>query len=273
MQTCSFFRKPQTVHKSAISTPSFRVTLLPRMRERVFPAAFTMVELLVVVAILGILAALLLPLASRMTAKAREAKCVSNLRQLGIGILSYAGEKNNGRPPAYPDFVSTGIPNAHTMPKLAWPYLIADYVGYNETNCSPAIFACPSGVVYKRSPVGNQRGYAMNKYACDTLGKGTLALLVEVWNPNSGDGQTNVMYSPAFGAQWNYTYFDYVNSTLGNTNLLAWRHNGGMNVLRNDGSIFRSLPGTSGYGNDILWMVDDNGRKWIDGQWRTDGAP
>ncbi|MBW3622135.1 MAG: prepilin-type N-terminal cleavage/methylation domain-containing protein [Armatimonadetes bacterium] len=53
-------------------------------------AAFTLIELLVVIAIIAILAALLFPVFSRVKATSRNAVCTSNLKQIGMGIQTYA---------------------------------------------------------------------------------------------------------------------------------------------------------------------------------------
>jgi len=57
-------------------------------------AGFTIVELLVAVAIIGILAALLIPAITRAKQKAHKTICISNLHQLGIGLQSFVADNN-----------------------------------------------------------------------------------------------------------------------------------------------------------------------------------
>jgi prepilin-type N-terminal cleavage/methylation domain-containing protein len=71
-------------------------------RSRSSHGAFTLIELLCVVAIIGILAALLLPALSKATARAKQHQCVNNLRQLGIAFQTFAHDHDSRFPMAVP---------------------------------------------------------------------------------------------------------------------------------------------------------------------------
>lgn len=60
--------------------------------------AFTLVELLVVLAIIALLAALLLPAVARAREKGRSAACLSNLRQIGVALQLYVQDNDNRMP-------------------------------------------------------------------------------------------------------------------------------------------------------------------------------
>src|ERR1039457_7102154 len=68
------------------------------MTRRHSSAAFTLVELLVVIATIAILAALLLPALAQGQAKAKSAQCLSNLRQWGLAYRQYADDNKDFLP-------------------------------------------------------------------------------------------------------------------------------------------------------------------------------
>jgi prepilin-type N-terminal cleavage/methylation domain-containing protein len=59
---------------------------------------FTMVEMLVVIAVIAILAALLFPALSRSKTKAQRTACLNNLRQINLGIRMYSDDSSDATP-------------------------------------------------------------------------------------------------------------------------------------------------------------------------------
>ncbi len=75
------------------------------MRTRDSRRGFSLIELMVVISIMSILAALLLPALARARERGRRAVCQNNLKQMGITLLMFANEHNGGYPPGHPNHI------------------------------------------------------------------------------------------------------------------------------------------------------------------------
>jgi prepilin-type N-terminal cleavage/methylation domain-containing protein/prepilin-type processing-associated H-X9-DG protein len=84
--------------------------------------AFTLVEVLLTFAIIGVLAALVIPATSHMTAYASRVKSVSNLRQIGVAARLYANDHNQ-QLPGHPAPQDLGSPAPDQWPTLLCYYL------------------------------------------------------------------------------------------------------------------------------------------------------
>jgi prepilin-type N-terminal cleavage/methylation domain-containing protein/prepilin-type processing-associated H-X9-DG protein len=97
--------------------------------------AFTLVELLVVLAVIGILAALLLPAVMHTKEGGKSAVCLNNLHQIGIGLQLYVQENQN-RLPVMENIGTNGPPPTNGP---AINVVLLPFVGGNSN-----LFRCPS---------------------------------------------------------------------------------------------------------------------------------
>jgi prepilin-type N-terminal cleavage/methylation domain-containing protein len=116
-------------------------------------AAFTLIEMLVVIAVVALLAALLFPAISGAKARAQKTVCMNNLRQINLGLHMYLDDQNNNSP---------GNTNATDSPFVSWTnyrQLINKYVGIKGAS-SPQdkVFACPADSFFYDQGRGG-RGY------------------------------------------------------------------------------------------------------------------
>ncbi len=181
---------------------------------------FTLIELLVVIAIIAILAAILFPVFAKAREKARQTSCLSNVKQLALGLLMYAQDYDE----TIPDRRISGAGCSGPLPVVNWQQLVYPYVKNEQ------IFLCPSNpgggcTSWPANMPPYSSSYGMN--ACgipDTPGDVQIAQILRpselIW---IGDGPQNVVrwgsQDPNAGCSTNYMAI----------------HNGGNNFAYFDG--------------------------------------
>jgi prepilin-type N-terminal cleavage/methylation domain-containing protein/prepilin-type processing-associated H-X9-DG protein len=206
-------------------------------------SGFTLIELLVVIAIIAILAAILFPVFAQARSKARQAACLSNMKQIGTGLMLYAQDYDETLPGNSADSLA-GRGN-----ELGWmmPYNAGDRGSWNiiPRDLQPyvknlQIFVCPeakpatwngaAGVADAvPSPPGGNTNYLYNgtvmfrSMAAVPAPADIIFLREEGWiHRYASERPRRVPNTPGYYTGWNWPNYDEL-------------HNDGANLLYCDG--------------------------------------
>ena len=176
------------------------------MKKNVFKReGFTIIELLIVITIILILAAILFPTVEKIRERARAAVCMNNLKQLGMALILYMDNWDGCLNLTWGEI-------AYSQPKdfwpNYWPYLL--YPNYVK---STEVFVCPSVLKRANIPPGtkNRRTYCMPSGICNgSKGKKVMNyraqdkiilvydenIIGQLFPPPSGPGNVIDVYNP-----------------------------------------------------------------------------
>ncbi len=179
--------------------------------------AFTLVELLVVVAIIALLVAILLPALEKARYAARLAICKSNLRQIAISLTLYATDSNDWYPHITKYYAGHLLVNTDTSP-LNFPMLAA-YMGYSDGTDAHSVDArynpimrCPQALANVPGSVKPSRCYSFFNNTLTAQGTNSIKIVFPNYyaaDPSQMLCRTmDSLYFRSYHNNWGWTGFD-----------------------------------------------------------------
>jgi prepilin-type N-terminal cleavage/methylation domain-containing protein len=137
---------------------------------------FTLLELLTVIAIVGVLATLVVPITGQVRETAKRSKCLSNVRQLGLGLISAA---NQNKDQAFPSNANAGI----------WAWDVSHTVVKDVVNqAGREVLYCPASTMVSRYSIDTLYNFYPDKVTAATS---YLLLIPETKQVTNGWTATN----------------------------------------------------------------------------------
>lgn len=122
---------------------------------------FTIIELLVACAVVGVLVVLVIGMVGQSFVAANRVKCASNMRQIGTALLLYAGEHEGRFPPTTHSTAALGTKGRYQ----SWIYQLTDYIGEVDR-----VRVCPADRADRRKKITESDGltsYTLNDLIFD----------------------------------------------------------------------------------------------------------